>query len=278
MQNIYLPEVATIHEIKQETPKIRTLIIDLEKTQPMRILPGQFIELTVFGFGEFPVSVSGVLNPEGTRIQTTIQQVGKVTEETAKLSPGSKVGVRGPFGNGYPLEAMRGKNICLITGGVGLAAARSLINHILKNRDLFNKVQLLHGAKTPSDLIYREFLFNNEEAHKYRIDINVTVDRPNDRWSWRSGPVTELFNTAVVHADNTIAVICGPGKMIKNVSQHLIEMGFSDDQVLLALESRMHCGIGMCGHCAVGYKKVCVDGPIFEYGEVKNNLENLLQV
>ncbi len=276
MENIYLPEMAVVQEIKEETPQIRTLTIKMAKKQARSVLPGQFMELTIFGSGEFPVSVAAVLNPEATLIQTTIQQVGKATRETARLTPGSKIGIRGPFGNGYPLEAMQGRNICLVTGGVGLAAARQLINYIVANRNRFGEVILLHGARTPGDLIYKDFLFNAEDAHRNNISISVTVDQPDQNWNQTIGPVTELFKKVRVEADNTVAIVCGPGKMMNNVCAGLAQMGLPDDQILLALESRMHCGMGVCGHCAVGYKKVCVDGPIFAYGEVKNNLEKLI--
>lgn len=275
MKNLYMPEIAVVEEIKDETPKIKTLSISLEKPQAMRIIPGQFIELTIFGHGEFPVSVSGVLDPEGNRFQTTIQQIGKVTAETAKLSPGSKVGIRGPFGNGFPLDTLRGKNICIITGGVGLAAVRYLINYILGSRDQYGELHLLHGAKTPSDLIFKEFLFNKEKAEEHRINLLVTVDQPDESWDQNVGMVTGLLKKAAVHSDNTVVVVCGPGVMMKFVSRVLSEMGFGDDQILLSMENKMHCGVGLCGHCAVGPKKVCVDGAVFSYADVKNNLEKL---
>jgi len=276
LNNLYMPEIALVEEIKDETSKIRTLSISLEKQQAMSILPGQFVELTIFGYGELPISVSAVLGPEGNRFQTTIQQIGKVSAETAKLSPGSKIGIRGPYGNGFPLDTMRGKNVCIITGGVGLAAVRHLINYIVENRDQYGKLHLLHGAKTPSDLIYKDFLFNKGKAEENKIQILVTVDQPDESWDQNVGVVTELFEKASVNTDNTVVVVCGPGVMMKFVSRALSEMGFCDDQILLSMENRMHCGVGMCGHCAVGSKRVCMDGPIFSYADVKNNLEKLL--
>lgn len=275
MKNLYMPELAVIEEIKDETPKSKTLSIALDKSEPMKIIPGQFIELTIFGSGEFPVSVSGVLDAEGNRFQTTIQQVGKATAETSKLSLGSKVGVRGPFGNGFPLETFRGKNICIITGGVGLAAVKYLANHILEDRDQYGEINLLHGAKTPSYLIFKELLFDKEKAEKQRINIHVTVDQPEDGWNGNVGMVTELLQKTEVPTENAVVVLCGPGVMMKFVSRALSEIGFSDEQILLSLENKMHCGIGLCGHCAIGPKKVCVDGAIFNYADVKNNVEKL---
>lgn len=276
MENLYMPAKAVVEDIKAETPKIRTLSISVKKEQAMSTLPGQFIELTIFGFGEFPVSVSAVLGSDGNRFQTTIQQIGKATSETAKLSPGSIIGIRGPFGNGFRLDAMRGKNVCIVTGGVGLAAVKLLIDYILEHRDQYGELHLLHGAKTPIDLIYKDFIFNKRKAKENKIEILVTVDQPDDSWNQNVGVVTELLKKASVNTNNTVAVVCGPGVMMKFASQHLSEMGFSDDRILLSMERNMHCGVGICGHCAVGLKKVCIDGPIFNYVDAKNSLETFL--
>lgn len=275
MKNLYMPELALVEEIKEETPNIRNLTISLEKGKTLNSLPGQFIELTIFGYGEFPVSVSDVLGPESKRFQTTIQRIGKATTETANLSVGSKIGIRGPFGNGFPLIEMQGKNICIVTGGVGLAAVRHLINYIIGNRYLYGKLHLLHGARTPGDLIYKDFLFNKEKAQEQGIDIILTVDQPDANWQGNVGVVTELFKRTELDPASTMAVVCGPGIMMKFTTQCLSNMGFGDDQILLSMERRMHCGIGMCGHCMVGQKRVCLDGPIFTYGSIKDTLERV---
>lgn len=271
MKNLYMPELALVEDIKEETPNIRTLTISLEGRNPFNSLPGQFIELTIFGCGEFPVSVSAVPGPD--LFQTTIQQIGKVTKEIASLSVGSAIGIRGPFGNGFPLFEMQGKDICIVTGGVGLAAVRHLINYIVENRGQYGKVQLLHGARTPGDLIYKEFLFNKEKAQEQGIEILLTVDQTDAGWEGNVGVVTELFKRTTVDPANTVAVVCGPGIMMKFASQGLAEMGFGDGQILLSMERRMQCGMGMCGHCMVGQKRVCLDGPVFTYGSIKDSLE-----
>jgi len=275
VKNLYMPELALVEDIKEETPNIRTLTISLETGKALSSLPGQFVELTIFGYGEFPVSVSDVLGQERNRFQTTIQRIGKVTAETAKLHAGSKVGIRGPFGNGFPLTEMQGKDICIITGGVGLAAVKHLITYIVENRDQYGKLRLLHGARTPRDLIYKDFLFNKEIALEQNMEIILTVDRPDDSWDGNVGVVTELFTKVPIDPASTVAVVCGPGVMMRFASQSLSGMGFGDDQILLSLERRMHCGVGMCGHCMVGPKRVCLDGPIFAYGDIKNTLERL---
>lgn len=273
MKNLYMPELARVEDIKEETPNIRTLTISLEGQKPVNSLPGQFVELTVFGCGEFPVSVSDVSGPAGERFQTTVQRIGKVTKEIANLSAGSAIGVRGPFGNGFPLAEMQGKDICIVTGGVGLAAVRHLINYIVENRDQYGKLQLLHGARTPGDLIYKDFLFNKEKAQEQGIEILLTVDQPDAGWEGHAGVVTGLFKRITVDPARTVAVVCGPGIMMKFASQALSDVGFSDGRILLSMERRMQCGMGMCGHCMVGQKRVCLDGPIFTYGSIKDSLE-----
>ncbi|AEG16420.1 Dihydroorotate dehydrogenase, electron transfer subunit, iron-sulfur cluster binding domain protein [Desulfofundulus kuznetsovii DSM 6115] len=273
MNNLYMPELALVDDIKEETPNIRTLTISLKSRKPLSALPGQFVELTIFGYGEFPVSVSAVLGPTKDRLQTTIQRIGRVTKETANLSVGSTIGIRGPFGNGFPLAEMKGKNICIVTGGVGLAAVRYLINYIIENRDHYGKLQLLHGARTPGDLIYKDFLFNKEKAQEQGIEILLTVDQPDTGWEGHVGVVTELFKRTTLDPVNTMAVVCGPSIMMKFATQCLSDMGFGDDQILVSMERRMQCGMGMCGHCMVGQKRVCLDGPVFTYGSIKEALE-----
>lgn len=273
MKNLFMPELALVEDIKEETPNIRTLTISLDSQKPLSPLPGQFIELTIFGYGEFPVCVSAVLGPKRDRFQTTIQRIGKVTKETASLSVGSMIGIRGPFGNGFPLAEMQGKNICIVTGGVGLAAVRHLITYIVENRNHYGKLQLLHGARTPGDLIYKDFLFNKEKAQEQGIEILLSVDQPDANWKGHVGVVTELFKETTLDPANTMAVVCGPVIMMKFATEHLANLGFSDNQILLSMERRMQCGMGMCGHCMIGQKQVCVDGPIFTYESIKEALE-----
>lgn len=273
MKNLYMPELALVEDIKEEAPNISTLSILPESGKPLLSMPGQFIELTIFGHGEFPVSVSAVLGPTRDRFQVTIQRIGKVTKEIASLSVGSTIGIRGPFGNGFPLSEMQGKNICIVTGGVGLAAVRHLINYLVENRKHFGKLQLVHGAKTPGDLIYKDFLLNKERAQKQGIDILLTVDQPDPHWKGHIGVVTELFKKTAIEPVNTVAIVCGPGIMMKFASQCLASIGFNDSRILLSMERRMQCGMGMCGHCMCGQKRVCMDGPIFTYGGIKYTLE-----
>lgn len=276
MGNIYMPELALIEDIKDETQNIRTLTMTYENGKSFEALPGQFVELTIFGYGEFPVSIAAVLGTNRERFQTTIQQRGRVTNEVKNLTPGSIVGIRGPFGKGFPLGKMKGKGLCAVTGGVGLAAVRYLLDHILENRDQYGNLLLLHGARTPGDLIYRDTdIFEKGKAEKEGLEILVAIEHPDNSWKGHVGLVTELFKKTEIDPANTTAVVCGPSAMMKHATTALVDIGFNQDQIFLSMERRMQCGMGMCGHCMVGQKRVCIDGPVLPYRGIREAFENI---
>jgi len=276
MKNSYLPELASVEDIREETSNIRTLTISLKSKKPSDSSPGQFVEITIFGYGEFPVSIAGVLGPKEEYIRTTIQQTGKVTKQVANLGMGSIIGIRGPFGNGFPLSEMKEKNICIVTGGVGLAAVKYLLDQLIENRNQYGNLQLLHGAKNPGDLIYKDTNFLEEEkAQKKGLEILLAVENPDSSWKGHVGVVTELFDKTEIDPSDTIAVVCGPSIMMKFASERLLDMGFGEDQVFLSMERRMQCGMGMCGHCMIGQKRVCLDGPVFSLRVIKDSLEKV---
>jgi sulfhydrogenase subunit gamma (sulfur reductase) len=276
MENIYLPELASIKEIIPETPNIQTLTIAFQDRRPLEALPGQFVELTLFGYGEFPVSVAGFPDKAKDRFLITVQRKGRVTKELASLEPEATIGLRGPFGNGFPLSEMAGKDIILITGGIGLAPVRFLIDYLLKDREQYGKLTLLHGARTPSDLIYKNtFLFDQNKTRQSGLETFITVDEPDGNWKGYVGVVPGLLSQTEIVPDGTIAILCGPSIMMKSASLQLIEMGLKGEQIFLSMERRMQCGKGMCGHCMVGHKRVCIDGPVLSYGSIKGVLERI---
>jgi NAD(P)H-flavin reductase len=276
MENIYMPEIAAVEEIKQETSNIRTLTLSFKNPRSLDASPGQFVELTIFGYGEFPVSIASVLGPQKERFQTTIQQRGKATNEIQSLDVGSTIGIRGPFGNSFPMEEMKGKDIYLVTGGIGLAAIRYLLDHLLENRDQYGNLKLLYGARTPDDLIYRDSLiFQKGKAEKNGLDILMAVEHPDSNWQGHVGLVTELFDKTGINPSNSIAAVCGPSVMMKSASMGLVDMGFNEEHIFLSMERRMQCGMGMCGHCMMGRKRVCLDGPVLSYGGIKGALERI---
>ena len=195
MSNPYLPQLALIKEITEESGNIRTFTISFKDKTPFDPQPGQFVELSLFGFGEFPVSIAGVLDPAAGIFQTTIRRMGGVTEGIADLKVNSTVGVRGPFGKGYPLEKLDGKDVILVAGGLGMASIKYLADCLLKNRDRYGRIILLYGAATPGDLLYRNnpSLFHPETKEK-ALEAFVTVDKPDPEWKGNVGMVTDLID------------------------------------------------------------------------------------
>jgi len=275
MRNVFMPDLAKIKDVKDETSDIRTLTISMENQGSFKATPGQFIEMTFFGYGEFPVSVSSVLDYNGS-FQTTVQQKGGATNQVKNLTIGATIGIRGPFGNGFSLDVMEGKDIYVVTGGIGLAAVWFLIDALTKKREQYGKLKLLHGARTPLDMLYKDSLvFNKDQAEKRGIEVFLTADSCDQEWQGNIGVVTELFDKVEISPNNAVAIICGPSIMMKFASQGLLDMGFKDSQLLLSMERRMQCGMGFCGHCMLGYKRACLDGPVFNYSEIKDALEKI---
>jgi NAD(P)H-flavin reductase len=186
------------------------------------------------------------------------------------------IGVRGPFGNGFPIEKMKGKNILMIAGGTGISVIKSLIHHLLDKREEYGELRLLYGAKTPKDLVFRNtFLLNESEASKRGLTVTLTVDVPDEGWRGNVGTVVDLLHKTKVDPRNTIAVVCGPSVMMKVATEKLLGMGFDENSIIYSFERRMQCGIGICGHCMLGEKYVCLDGPIFTYAELRGVIERI---
>ncbi|RJX35452.1 MAG: hydrogenase [Desulfarculus sp.] len=272
MDNLYIPDLATLEQIQEETPSIRTLTLALDRPRTFNCQPGQFIEFTVFGQGEFPVSVAGVSDAQRGRFQVTIQRAGKVTKEVFQLQPGAKLGVRGPFGNGFPLEKMQGQDVWLISGGVGLAALWYLLAQLQEQRGRWGQLKLLYGARSPQDIIYQDALraLGRDQAGP---QVLLTVDSAANGWSGRVGFVSQLLPDSGLDPGKSVAVVCGPGPMMKATTAALRKLGLAEERILLSMERRMQCGMGACGHCMVGSKRVCLDGPVFPLAEISNLLE-----
>lgn len=269
MRNLYVPYPAVIKTINEETYDTKTFSLvfqDGKRQQEFRYKPGQFIELSLLGYGESPISIASSPSQIGY-IELCVRRVGRVTEALHRLSDNDIVGIRGPFGNGFPVEQMRNKNLVFIGGGLGLAPLRSLIRTVFANRRDFGKVTILYGARTPSDLLFRDELAvwgNTDNA-----EVLVTVDVGSSDWQGNVGVVTTLFSKTAISAQNAVAIVCGPTVMFRFVIQELFKIGFAEEAIMLTLERFMKCGIGKCGHCNIGPKYVCLDGPVFSYKELK---------
>ena len=247
-----------------------TVTLDLEPPpgRAFSFRPGQFNMLYVFGIGEVPISVSGDPAADGP-VRHTIRDVGAVTHALCTRQPGQEVGVRGPYGNGFPVEEMHGHDLLIIAGGLGMAPLRSLLWYALDNRDKFGNVTLMYGAKTPRDMLFREELssLTNVDA----ITTLLTVDRnPDGDWKHHVGLLPTLFDHVEIDAGRTYAAVVGPPVVYKFVLRELLARNFAKDRILMSLERRMKCGVGKCGHCTIGYKYTCIEGPVFTYWDAIN--------
>ena len=268
MSNPYLPEMATITEIIQETHNIKTFRVvlnDQSRMADFTFSPGQVGQLSVFGSGE----ATFVINSPPTRLdflQFSVLQVGEVTTRLHSLQAGDQIGVRAPLGNAFPLEAMKGRDILFVGGGIGMAPLRTLLLTMLDNRDDYGDISMIYGARSPQDLC---FTYEFEEWRKLGANLTLTVDREFPDWKGRVGFVPAVLAEEAPSPHNTVAVTCGPPIMIKFVIKGLKELEFDDGQIITTLEKRMKCGVGLCGRCNIGTHYVCVDGPVFSYAQLK---------
>ncbi len=272
MENPYIPFLMRIDDVIVETDdrKIKTFVLtylrDEDRTR-FSYVPGQFAEVSVFGKGEAPFGMASTPTRQD-RLEFSISTIGVVTGALHNLEKGQLVGVRGPYGNGYPLETFKGKDLLLIGGGFGFSTLRSLANYILDaaNRAAFGGLTVVYGARGPGLLLYRADL----ETWKGRtdIDLHLTVDQDVPGWGGHVGVVPNVVRTLTPSAENAFAVVCGPPIMMKFTLPVLKELGFDDENILFSLEMRMKCGIGKCGRCNVGRRYVCADGPVFSQSEL----------
>lgn len=265
---ITIPEIATVVEVKEEIQDVKTFYLKFDNPEVdgnFKIKSGQFVMLTVFGYGESAISLPP--SPENDRFHLSVRKVGKVTDALHNLVAGDKVGIRGPFGNGFPFEEIKGKNIIYVAGGIGLIPLRSSIVHVLQNRKDFGRIIVLLGARTPNDLMYQ-----NDIEEWLKIDgfeCYVTVDQKTEGWKGETGFVNSLIEKANVPVENTVAFVCGPPVMFNSVIGDLMSRGLKDDCIISTLERHMKCGIGKCQHCAIGRTLVCTDGPVYTYKQIK---------
>ncbi len=263
--NLYQPISGEIVEIIEESPTIKTFVIEPE--QSFRFATGQFVELTLPGEGEAPFTPSS--SPAETRrMEITIMKAGRMTALLHQCGKGQKVGIRGPYGNGYPVDSFKGKEIYIVGGGVGLAPIRSLLLTLVARIKDFKSVICRFGARTPNDFIYKNSLFGPWQKIE-GVDIKLTVDKANGDWKNNVGVVTTILAPEDVDISNSAAVVCGPPIMMKFATLKLIEFGFKAQDIYLSMEKNMSCGFGKCGHCMIGKYYVCKDGPVFTYEQLK---------
>lgn len=269
--NIYQPSLARIVRILPQIKDHRLFQLrfeDSEMRQSFTYRPGQFVELSLIGTGEAPISISSSpTRPEV--IDLCVRKIGRVTEALFRLSLNSLVGLRGPYGNGFPVAEMEKNNLLIIAGGLGMAPLRSLLWYALDNRSKFKEIILMLGARISEEMLFKYELLSLLD----RTDMKclLTVDKDEEGiWPAQVGVVTKLFDAVEVDPEITYAAVCGPPIMYKFVLRKLLERNFPKDRILMSLERRMKCGVGKCGHCSIGYKYTCIDGPIFTYWDAVN--------
>lgn len=266
------PLLATVKRVIWETDDTYTLLIDPPHIDglPFSFRAGQFNMVYAFGTGESAISISS--DPGGSSLLAhTIHRVGTVTSALSRLKRGDTIGLRGPFGTSWPVEAAVGKDVCIAAGGIGLAPLRPVIYTLIKRRQEFGRIIILYGARSPLDLLYRVEL---EEWSKIpNTEVITTVDRGDSSWKGHIGVVTALFSYIKMDMPSTIAMVCGPEVMMKYTCDELERRGLSEDRIYLSMERNMKCGIGLCGHCQYGPKFICKDGPVFSLPQIRNLLD-----
>jgi NAD(P)H-flavin reductase len=268
--NPFLPVPARIvrtYYLTEDVKFFQVRIVDMEKAHSFNYRPGQFAMISVVGAGEAPFSISSTPSRPGL-LEFCIRKAGTVTNALFRMKENDLIGFRGPYGNGVPVEKMKDKDIIIVVGGLGAAPLRSVLLYSLDNRDQFRRISLLHGAKKPAEMIFREEFF----ALKQREDLecHLVVDEDDTgTWTENIGVVTTLFSLLKeIDPVNTYALVCGPPIMYKFVIKELVKLNIPKDQILMTLERRMKCGVGKCGHCAIDYIYTCLDGPVFTYWDV----------
>ena len=268
--NVYLPHIAVIEKIIEETPAVRTYHFnfkDEKLREEFTFESGQFGEFSIFGAGEATFCISSSPTRRD-HLEFAVQRVGLVTNALDRLSEGTEIGFRGPYGNSFPLDFLQGKNLVFVGGGIGLAPLRSLIWNVIDNRDKYKNVDIVYGARTPTDLCFKYDL-DAWSADK-TINMVTTIDRSDESWKGKVGLVTVVLEEVAPSAGNTVAIVCGPPIMIRFTFPALEKLGFAPEQMITTLEKRMKCGIGKCGRCNIGNLYVCRDGPVFTYAQIKD--------
>lgn len=268
--NPFTPEPARIirtYHLTDDVKFFQVRFVDMEKALSFKYKPGQFAMLSILGAGEAPFSISSTPSRPGL-LEFCIRRAGTVTNALFRLQENSLIGLRGPYGNGFPIEEMKGKDIIIVVGGLGAAPLRSVLLYSLDNRDQFGRVAVLYGSKKPAEMIFHEEYFALKQRNDLECHLAVDAD-DTGKWTENIGVVTTLFpRLKKVDPQNTYALVCGPPVMYKYVIRELIKLNIPKSQILMTLERRMKCGVGKCGHCAIDYIYTCLDGPVFTYWDV----------
>lgn len=265
-QSIHLPRIAEIIRVEKLSDREKVFEFKFDDGKELGQMPGQFVELSIFGIGEAPISVTSSPTHKGS-FELAVRATGSVTNALHTLGTGAKVGIRGPFGNGFPIETLKGQDILFVAGGIGLFPLRSLINYVLDNRKDFGEVTTLFGCRSPQERLFLNQLKAWDDCQD--MCFLETVDRaPDDSWKGNVGVIPTLFSKINFDPKKTYAILVGPPIMYRFVIAECIKRGLSGNHIIMSLERRMKCGVGKCGHCQMNGKYVCQDGPVFTYAQV----------
>ncbi|MEA3350041.1 MAG: FAD/NAD(P)-binding protein [Chloroflexota bacterium] len=279
-ESIYNPQLTQLASVEELTG-LETLFTVKSPDGTLGHKPGQFVMVSALGIGEAPISISSSPSRSNGEFELCVRKVGNVTNALHNMKPGDTIGIRGPFGASFPIEKFRGKDVLFAPGGLGLAPLRSLINEVLDERDAYERVIILYGAKQRSELLFCDEVA--EWLERDDVECFLTVDCEDTTDAWHAGKefdcnigvITTLFPDIDIDPENTVAATCGPPIMYRFVLQEMLKKGIPEDQIYLSLERRMKCGVGKCGHCQIESLYCCQDGPVFNYAEIKGFEEAL---
>ena len=261
-QNPYIPKKYKVLEFFRETPDTFTIKVNIKSNHN----PGQFVQVSVPGIGECPISICSYSNKY---MKLNIREVGNVTKALSELRKGDNIFIRGPYGKGYPMDSLKGNNLIIIGGGCGVAPLKGIIDYVEKNRKNFKEVMMFLGYRSPKDIIFRRELA--EWKNKYNISVTVDENAHGEFcYDAKTGFVTEALKKTHMTNENKVVFICGPPVMMKFVIDILKQKGFHDDQIFISAERLMYCALGVCCHCMIRGKFTCIDGPVFRYDEIKD--------
>jgi len=275
-EKLYLPEPAKIIKVTSFTEKEKFFRLELTSGRSLGHVPGQFVQLSILGIGEAPISISSPPSQDN-KFEICVRAVGNVTNKLHTLREGDTIHIRGPFGRGFEekiQKKMEGKHLLFIAGGIGYVPLRSLINQVIQQPKKYKKISILYGCKTPKDRVYAEELDKLEKLGG-NIEILETVDHADEGWKGNQGVITTLIPKVKLEPRETIAVIVGPPIMYKFVLISLMDVNIPKENIYMSLERRMKCGVGKCGHCQMDGIYVCQEGPVFNYADVQNRREVL---
>jgi len=271
--SIFMPRIAEVVSTRQVTEREKFFEVRFKDGSLLGHEPGQFVEVSVLGVGEAPISVCSSPTKPGESFELCIRKAGSLTGVLHNLEDGATIGIRGPYGRGFPLDELRGYDLLFAAGGLGLAPLRSLVNYCVDRRPEFGKLTLLYGARTPSDMLFPEEMERWRDSGDF--EVKTTVDVGDSGWAGNVGPITKLFTGVDIDPARTAALVVGPPVMFRFVLKAILYKGVLESRIYLSLERRMKCGVGKCGHCQIDDVYVCNKGPVFPYTRVRKLQEAL---